>query len=845
MISDVKTMPVRRVILFSLVLTLAFWAVALWPAPKFLFSGIPNGTRAEKYGGRELAPGDPLQLLYHFNLARQALAGRIPLFHDVYEFNTGDDRDCRSFDSYYIPFSLLHALAAPVSEAFGYQLAGFFSLWMGCLFTWLLARRFVGGDLVAAVAALAGMAFPYRLMTFLMGSPTGFGICWVPLLLYGLDRAIRDGSWKGGTAAGLAFFAAAMGDLHVFYFCAIATPAWAALVWLVGCKPDWKSLAAWRRLALAMLPFLFFLALSGIYAWSFSQAIGDSGMAQGRAWGEIRNFSPARSGFFDPSVSGMNGQIYLGYALAAVVVCGWCLGLARYRWFAGPERRAFWMLTALCAAGAGAAILALGPRGPWNGMFFDLCRRTIPMYTMIRQPAKVFAIMPAIAALALALSISLLWIRIQNRTTRRLVLFALVLAIVFEYCRNIRPAFCILKPGRSAYQAAADDAAKEAAVPRALVIPLWPGDSHYASVYLHHAMRAEVRMLNGYAPKIRRGYFEDVFKRYESVNSGWLDDAQAQSLLSAGVRYIMLHEDLFPEKVSPFPSAFTLHRFLNHPRLRLLAQDESVWTFKILEQPVPRPAMAADWNTFFPSARNHTPMARAAGKQERGALIVLDAPGAPAFTPRDVALGPGVAFQWLLRARGQGSVTMAAAPAGGKTEPVTSLCSSEWRWLKHDFSAPEYGPFRLYAALDSGAVTLDSACLLAGDWRPPEPGESISFPAALFFHSGHTDLADGSVKFRRMRDAEGVALYGPRLPFEPSRYSALLAVKTDAPHGTILGRMRVQWNDSEQRPWIDLVAGRTARLDFEQEDNLPVNFEFAYSREADLAITRVSFARLP
>lgn len=746
-------MPVRRVILFSLLLTIAFWVIALWPAPRFLFTGIPNGAQAEKYGGREMAPGDPLQLLYHFNLARQVLAGHVTLFHDIYEFNTGDDKACHAFDSYYIPFSFIHALAAPVSEAFGYQLAGFFSLWMSCLFMWLLIRRFVGNDLLAAIAALAGLAFPFRITTFLMGSPTGFGICWVPLLLYGLDCAIRDDSWKGGLVAGLAIFAAAMGDLHVFYFCSIAMPAWAILAWFVRDKFEWQSPVAWRRLIVALLPFLFFLALAGIYAWRFNQTIGDSGMAQGRTLGEIRKFSPAWIGFFDPGATGVNSHVYLGYTLIATVFYSWMFALGRYRHLASSERRAFRILTLLIIAGVAIAILALGPRGPWSGKLFSLCRKTIPMYTMIRQPAKIFALMPTLAALALALAMVLLWIRIQSRPLRRFVFCALGLAIVFEYGRNISPSFCVLKPDQQAYQAAADDSANDFHIPRALVVPLWPGDSHFSSVYLYYAMHAGVRMMNGYAPKIRRNYFEDVFKRYESINSGWLDDAQAQSLLAAGVRYIILHENLFPEKVSPFSSAFTLHQFLNHPRLRLLLQDESVWTFKLLEQPEQREARAADWNIFFPSLRK------------------------------------------------------------------------------------ELQPVRSNATRQS----------YAGDWNPPEPGASVSFPAALFFHplAGSTDIASGGINLRCSRDAEGVALYGPRLPFEPGRYRVFIAIETTAPAGTILGRVRVQWDEDEDRPWTDLVAGQPLSLDFVQDKNLPINFAFAYTREADLRIDRIAFVRLP
>jgi hypothetical protein len=82
-----KTLYVLALIFFVML-----WAVFSWPLGKHLFTGIPSsGTNLEKGNVIRMVPGDHLQLLYNFWLAKDMMSGDTPLFYNLYEFNTGSD----------------------------------------------------------------------------------------------------------------------------------------------------------------------------------------------------------------------------------------------------------------------------------------------------------------------------------------------------------------------------------------------------------------------------------------------------------------------------------------------------------------------------------------------------------------------------------------------------------------------------------------------------------------------------------------------------------------------------------------------------------------------------------
>ena len=83
----------KRLLLRSLLVALAVWTVFSWPLVLHVGSAIPSGitTGLAPKEILPMEPGDHLQLLYHFWLFSDMVGGHTPWFHNLYEFNTGDD----------------------------------------------------------------------------------------------------------------------------------------------------------------------------------------------------------------------------------------------------------------------------------------------------------------------------------------------------------------------------------------------------------------------------------------------------------------------------------------------------------------------------------------------------------------------------------------------------------------------------------------------------------------------------------------------------------------------------------------------------------------------------------
>ena len=393
------------------------------------------------------------------------------------------------------------------------------------------------------------------------------------------------------------------------------------------------------------------------------------------------------------------------------------------------------MLLVILLGCAGVAALALGPRGPLNGRLFGAARKLIPHYVMIRQPAKVYCLLPSMLAVAAAASLSLT----QGRRTRTALLGLLGLSAV-EYRLRFSPVMCPLDLSQPAYAAAAAVTPER---PAALVLPLWPGDSHYTSVYQYYASLYRLRMVNGYRPFVPASYIEDVFHRYESANQGELSDAQLDSLLAARVTTLILHEDLFPEKVSPYPVGQTLRKLLNHPRLTLLAQGESIWSFRIERQAQPpRPPVGLGWHPSF-SARHYE-------------ARHLRLRGAERLTRPTTVVGDSDPY-WLLRARGDGEVQVQPVLDIGVQPTVTlPVHGTNWQWLTVR-QPPFSGMQSNYLVMTPrGGTEIGYALLTAGPWHPPAPGQTLTLPAPCFFHAGYTDVTNDAVVLRAARDRQGL-----------------------------------------------------------------------------------------
>ncbi|MCX6998211.1 MAG: hypothetical protein NTV49_14280 [Kiritimatiellaeota bacterium] len=386
------------------------------------------------------------------------------------------------------------------------------------------------------------------------------------------------------------------------------------------------------------------------------------------------------------------------------------------------------------------------------------------------------------------------------------------------------------------------------------MITLWPGDSHFASLYQHYASLYRVRMINGYNPFIKRGYFEEVFKHLFSINQGLLTDAQLASLRKMGVGYLLFHENLFPEMVSPFPAARTLKNLLAHPRLALLKQDGPVWAFRLLDAARPHPDPVPDWNLFFPARRWEAERCvvkrtctvqtdEAAGGQAYATLSQTNS--AIALPPEHLPGRP--ALHWLIRARGRGELLCTQLrdqqAAGASTLAVDA---PSWTWLSLPVTTfTNFALVGLKLERQSGGVDLDTALLVDGDWQPPAPGQTFTWPAAIFFHSGCSDIATGSAVFRSATEAPGIVFYGPKLPLEPGLYEVTVDKTSPAAAGINLGALNLEEDDNSGRGReLPVVAGQPTIGLVRLARNTPFKLVFLYSGRGDVTFRQIALRRL-
>ncbi len=837
---------------------LLVWAAYSWPLPLRLGRGIPCSSQNIELGSaRRMMPNDSLQLLFQYWLTADMVAGRTPWFCNVYEFNTGDDAAHFRIHARYMPFSLVYAAASAfVSRAAAMNLTGLASLWLTAVITWRLARRYADSEWVALAAGLVSILLPFRWAQMFGGSPAGHAMAWVPLICLGVDVVLRDLRPSGGAAAGAGLLFAFGGDSHVFWFGSLAAAGWAVVALAARGGFPWRDRAAWRHVAKAAAAAALFLLPVALLMWLKVRHLATTTAGVERALREIRSYAPIRGDFHRWAAEGIAGHVYLGWVLPLTLAAAGVFALLDRDPAGRGRRRAFWLLA---AAGGLVVLLAMGPHGPRHGLVWRIARALAPPYRLIRQPAKVFSVLPTLLAVAAAAGWG------GRATTSRprvapLAVLAGLIAVAVEYGAQVRITICDLDDSQAAYGAVAARARALGRPPRALVLPLWPGDSATASVYQHYASLYRIRLANGYSPAVPVAYVEGFFKRFRDFNHGELDDERLDELLDAGIDALILHEDS-SEKVSPFPVGYALERLRRHPRLEPLAREGRVWAFAI------RPAAGGPPTSgepppplWSPSRRLECERAGPKGWEitdpacSGGAFGTLAHPGDRMDLPR-VPSALALPCAWHLRVRGRGVVVLTWYDESGKAHaetPVTIATSDEWSWqivdLPPDRSA---GRWALSLSHAGGRVDLDVALFMAGGPLTLGPGAMVRIPAMYFFRAGHAvEGPDGpvsAVRLERDRDPADRVFYGPWRRLAAGRYRLRLLgrLPTSVPSGTPLGVFIVE---QPAAPPVEVVAGTTkhwvADAEVVQGEETPLVVAFRYTRSADVVLDAMEVERI-
>jgi hypothetical protein len=465
-------------------------------------------------------------------------------------------------------------------------------------------------------------------------------------------------------------------------------------------------------------------------------------------------------------------------------------------------------------------------------------------------------LMPSLLAVAGAASMILLSrLHAITRWARpwgpRMALLGALLVGLLEYAPKVSTTVALLDNKQEAYAAIARDAEERGGVPRALAVVLWPGDSHYASVYQYYSSLYRVRLVNGYSPSVDAAYFHDIFGRFESMNQGDIHADQLDALLRMETPYILLHENLFPLQVSPFRIGHTLHRLLNEPRLELLAKDGPVWAFRILEQARPAEPVFTDWVTWFPTRvwqANHLHYPQPVPLEKDAFSTFVQLPEGDEAVTRFIRVHEGDNTRWMLRVRGEGALILETLDRDWAVIETHTLSSmrDDWHWhtlrIESVAKGQEWRALRLRGR--DQPVSVSTILLTAGTWAGLEPFEPIRLPAGLFFHDGYTLQENGGVRLRADHDRADLIFHGPHLPLAPGRYEVSWRLSSEAPAGFILGEMQMQMQEHPPGDTTPVRVGGTASLIWEQKANLPVWLQFRYNRKADMTIYDVEIRPL-
>lgn len=832
-----------------------------WPLGQYFDAGKVSSHRPEIGPPRQVIAGDHLQLMYHFELLEGFLTGETPWFHNLYEFNTGDDTATRFVDFYYLPFSLIYALFSMSGHsAAGWNAASFLSVLFGAWGMWRLTGCFRPPRMIQVAATLVGAALPYRWLTLLHGSPTGFAMMYVPWILYGLHRSIVGSRISGGWVAGVGLLLAGWGDIHTFFFSALMVPPWCMFCFLLQETPRLRP-AEIGKLAKALSGFLLMGLVVVLQVGFIRGQLSGGTMDKGRSVEEVALFSPPAEALLDPDPDHPWNRIYLTFSALAILAFG-TVWLTR-RFLSAPRGakpvKSLLAFLALLLVAAGMTALSLGPSISleWGPGFWNALCTLIPPYEMIRQPAKIFSGLTTLLGLVLVIPFA------EQRFISRwptVIAGFLSLAFLVEVSGRIDPTISLLDGGNDAYAAILDTADNHEEVPRALAIVLWPGDSHWSSLYQYYAVRHRLRLVNGYRPNVPEGYQEDIFLPFSPLNQGWADDALLDRLLGKGIRYLLLHEDAFPEQVSPFDVGQTLSRLLAHPRIRLLEQDHAVWSFEVLEQKDPTASVSTGWSGQASSSMLW-PLAYDGPKPDSGLDPVVPQPDTTALrghfarltpdgSPLTIAPYPTFYRDGLslyVRLRGQGNLEVQFDYSDADTVIEDEFDTREWTW--HRFPFPAFTGFQDQIITQircvEGALELDAALMTQGEpFSGLKEGDTHFLPAPSLFHAGHTDLETSSVILTPSHVPYDEVVYGPRLPLPPGRYRATLLLKTEATEAH-LGEFRLRDPQRDATDPVPVTGREPAELEFTVTQSLPVVFAFRYFRSAPLSLQGIRITRLP
>ncbi len=555
-----------------LVLSLVFIILGIiytYPLISYFNKGMPyTYLPAPGYEVTPLIQGDYLQLYYKLWLFKDAVTGKTPLFSDPYQFNVKDGEE--NFSTQFLPMSFLFLVFSVFGDIFAYNSMVILSFILSGLGVYLLVHFYTKDKISAIFGGIIFSIAPFRVAHLLAGHPGGFLVSLLPFSIYFLEMGFSKKSYKYGIFSGLCILSLAFLELHLTYYVFLLISIFILFRAFLYRKENgwWKGL----------LPVLFLMFLSLVSVLLLrSDKLATSTIGSGREWTEIRLFSPGIGDILKRNNKMIEKYIYPGMATLLLVFVGFFSGLFKgkidYRKLA---TNIFYTAILLISF-----ILALGPSLSHTLPLYKLCYKYVPYFNFSRTPGRIMVL--AFLSMSILAGFGIRCIKeIKCKAGVRYTILAVLLVGILVDYHPMKPIGISLSPNSNkVYETIRDNAGEK----KSLELPIWPGDSSWSAIYLYHATKTRAKIVNGYSSTTPRDYVQNIFFPLYNLDFGEMRESQYELLKNLNVKYVTLHEDAFPYKVSPYPHNFSLKNLKGSRYLKFVAHDHPIWLFELLERP--------------------------------------------------------------------------------------------------------------------------------------------------------------------------------------------------------------------------------------------------------------------
>lgn len=584
---------------------LALAVVFSYPLVLYLPNGMPYSFMPVP--GHELLhqfPGDYVQLMYRFWLFEKALAGDIPFFSNAYEFST--PLTPPMFTTQGIPISFVFMLFMPLGNIAAYNALVILSFLAAGFAMALLVEELTGSRGAALVCGVLYSCMPYRLGHLYGGHMGGFVFFLIPLALYCIEKAwryalaeppSRRGAFRWGFACGLCALCAAPMELHITFFMG-ALLALYSLVRFIEQAARNGVRAALRAARMLFWGLLLPVAVAGGYLlWVKFCYLAGTAIGEGRSLRTVQAYSPALEDIFSKSPNAEK-NVCLGLLPLLLAVYGLFFRRSEIRAGRAGKGALLWLYF-WAGLFVVTYLLSLGTTLEARIPLYAWLHTHVPCMAYSRTSSRIISL--ALVGFFLLIAYGVKGLLAKGHWGRAVVVACALLALA-DYHPKRRIGVSILRGMDSVYE----EVRATARGKRVLELPIWPGDSAWSTIYEHYATLTGVPIVNGYNPVPQLSYIRGVFEPMRTLNSGELRRQQYDMLKSWDVSHVILHQDLFPRRVSRYPFRFTLLNLMRSPYLIFLKNDGPNFLFGVREAPSgPEPpfTLRSPVGNLYPSRR--------------------------------------------------------------------------------------------------------------------------------------------------------------------------------------------------------------------------------------------------